>query len=78
MNKYFFIAGLYFFYELVINGLIPTFESESDQFDPYANVIQQFYDLAIIFSLLVVFRPREWPEYFNLGFDTSFLDLQDN
>ena len=30
MNKYFFIAGLYFFYELVINGLIPTFESESD------------------------------------------------
>lgn len=40
MNKYFLIAGCYFFYELVINGLLPTFEGDNEQFDPYSNVVQ--------------------------------------
>lgn len=39
MNTFMVIAGFYFFYELVINGLLPTLESASDQFNPYENVI---------------------------------------
>jgi len=38
MNRFSITAGIYFFYELVINGLIPTFNCDSDQFDPYSNV----------------------------------------
>jgi hypothetical protein len=40
MNKFFLICCAYFFYELVINGLLPSFNSaETENFDPYANVI---------------------------------------
>lgn len=78
MNKFFFICCAYFFYELVINGLIPSFNTTEDSFDPYANVIQQFYDLIIIMSLLIVFRPRKWPEYFRVGLiDAAFNDELD-
>jgi hypothetical protein len=74
MNKFFLICCAYFFYELIINGLLPSFDNaETESFDPYANVIQQFYDLIIITSLLVVFRPRKWPEYFRVGLiDAAF------
>lgn len=77
MRQYFYVSSIYFFYELVINGLIPTFNGDSDAFDPYANVIQQFYDLFIISCLLLVFRPRMWPEYFSLGFEANFPNAQD-
>lgn len=77
MSKYFIVAGCYFFYELIINGLIPTFNGDSESFNPFANVIQQFYDLFIIVCLLIVFRPRIWPEYFSLGFEAAYPDLLD-
>ncbi|CDW85908.1 UNKNOWN [Stylonychia lemnae] len=78
MNKYFIIASFYFFYELIINGLLPTFESDSESFDPYSIVVQQFYDLIIITMLLIVFRSRVWPDYFNLGFEAVFGEQDNN
>lgn len=83
MNKFFFVACCYFLYELIINGLIPTFDPEQDQPDPYTNVIQQFYDLFIISCLLFIFRPRKWPEFFGVGLldnpfgDDGELDAED-
>ena len=69
INKFFVIACFYFVYELLVNGLFPTFTdaSASANFDPYRNVTQQFYDMFIITLLLVTFRPRVWPEYFGVG-----------
>ncbi len=40
MYQYFIVSSFYFFYELIINGLIPTFNGDTDSFDPYANVVQ--------------------------------------
>jgi hypothetical protein len=40
MNKFLAIACFYFLYELIINGLIPTFNGDNDTFDPYKNVAQ--------------------------------------
>ena len=75
MNKFFVVASFYFLYELIINGLLPTFNPDQDSFDPYANVIQQFYDLCVIAALLFIFRSREWPEYFSVGLlDNPFSD----
>lgn len=39
MNKFFVVACCYFLYELIVNGLLPTFEPDQDSFDPYANVV---------------------------------------
>lgn len=69
----------YFLYELLINGLLPTFVSlstsnvgGSDKINPYENVYKQFFDFTIITSLLVVFRPRVWPLYFEVGLVEEF------
>ena len=77
MTKFIAIAVAYFGFELVINGLIPSVElaakqttsrtSTSQNFNPWEEVIQQYYDLAIIIAILFVFRPRNWPEFFSVG-----------
>lgn len=66
MAQFFFVVNVYFFYELIINGLIPTFESEGDTLDPMSTVFQQFFDLTIVVALLFVLRTRRWPEYFSV------------
>jgi len=62
---------MYFGVELVINGLIPSLNYsdsiEDRKFDPWSDIIQQYYDMVVIFALLLVFRPRVWPEYFSIG-----------
>ena len=34
--------------------------------------------MTIIVCLLIIFRPRVWPEYFNLGFEAAFMNQSDN
>ena len=76
MTRFIVIAVFYFGFELVINGLIPsvelaarqsTHQSSQSSYNPWEEVIQQYYDLAIIVCILWVFRPRKWPEYFTVG-----------
>lgn len=44
-------------------------------YNPWEEVIQQYYDLAIIVGILWVFRARRWPEYFTVGlFDGEAVD----
>ena len=76
MNRFTLVAVVYFFYELVVKGLVPTFNGDSEQFDPYSNVFQQVYDLFVILCLLVILRPRVWPEYFSL--ETIYQRIYDN
>lgn len=70
------IAVFYFGFELIINGLIPSVElaakqttrsSSSRSYNPWEEVLQQYYDLGIILAILFVYRPREWPELFSVG-----------
>lgn len=45
-------------------------------YNPWEEVIQQYYDLVIIISILWVFRARRWPEYFTVGlFDGEAVDV---
>jgi len=76
MTRFIVIAVFYFGFELVINGLIPsvelaarqsTHQSAQSSYNPWEEVIQQYYDLAIIVCILWVFRSRQWPEYFTVG-----------
>ena len=76
MTKFTLIAVFYFGFELVINGLIPSVELAARQtthqqsqssYNPWEEVIQQYYDLAIIIGILYVFRSRTWPEFFTVG-----------
>ena len=39
MNKFMLISCFYFLYELIINGLIPTFNQTNNDLDPYQNVV---------------------------------------
>ena len=85
MTKFIVIAVFYFGFELVINGLIPSVELAAKQsthsgtqssYNPWEEVIQQYYDLAIILCILFVFRARKWPEYFTVGlFDGEAADF---
>ena len=74
MRRYLSIQFFYFGYELIINGLIPTFaalgwgdSNYDDNMDPYAGVKQHFFDLAIMFAIMMNFRARNFPEYYHLG-----------
>ena len=85
MTKFIIIAVFYFGFELVINGLIPSVElaarnsthsSTQSTYNPWEEVIQQYYDLFIILCILWVFRCRKWPEYFTVGlFDGEATDF---
>ena len=65
---------VYFGYELLINGLIPTFEAlfvgdtaYNDDLDPTLALKQHYFDLAFIFGLLWTFRSRAFPDFYHLG-----------
>jgi len=85
MTKFIVVAIFYFGFELVINGLIPSVElaarqsshsSSQSTYNPWEEVIQQYYDLMIILSILWTFRSRTWPEYFTVGlFDGEATDF---
>jgi len=85
MTQFIVIAVFYFGFELVINGLIPsvelaarqsTHQQQQSSYNPWEEVIQQYYDLMIIMAILWVFRSRRWPEYFSVGlFDGEDSDV---
>lgn len=77
MTKYLWVAFIYFGYELMVNGLIPTFLTPTtNQDDPYSSIVQQFFDMVIIASLLIIVRPREWPEFYEVAMleDMGYLE----
>jgi hypothetical protein len=74
MRRYLYIQVIYFGYELIINGLIPTFaalgwgdSNYDDNMDPYAGLKQHFFDLSFLFTVMMNFRARNFPPYYHLG-----------
>eukprot|EP00349_Pseudokeronopsis_sp_Brazil_P010958 CAMPEP_0202978098 /NCGR_PEP_ID=MMETSP1396-20130829/84641_1 /ASSEMBLY_ACC=CAM_ASM_000872 /TAXON_ID= /ORGANISM="Pseudokeronopsis sp., Strain Brazil" /LENGTH=314 /DNA_ID=CAMNT_0049716967 /DNA_START=630 /DNA_END=1574 /DNA_ORIENTATION=- len=67
LSQFLVISSLYFVWEIVVNGLIPSFSMNQNQFKPYQNVTQEYFDFIIICSILYVYRSRVWPEYFGVN-----------
>mmetsp|Transcript_23499 Transcript_23499/g.23159 ORF Transcript_23499/g.23159 Transcript_23499/m.23159 type:complete len:192 (+) Transcript_23499:758-1333(+) len=67
MSNFFVISSIYFTWEIIVNGLIPTFSINQDQFKPYQNVMQEIFDFFIISAILYVYRSRVWPDYFGVN-----------
>ena len=74
MKSYIKLMLFYFSYEIVYNGFIPIISNifnwsgqKDANMDAEAGLKQHFFDLIIVSSLLIIFRPRTWPEYFHIG-----------
>ncbi len=68
---------MYYFYEIVIYGLMPMVSTEY-MYNSYATILHQLYDFTIHLALLWIFRPRTWPAYFNIGiYDGPLGDLEE-
>mmetsp|Transcript_25688 Transcript_25688/g.24974 ORF Transcript_25688/g.24974 Transcript_25688/m.24974 type:complete len:128 (-) Transcript_25688:233-616(-) len=66
IRKFIVIVTAYFIFELIIHGIIPAIHQDNE-FDDFTIICHQIYDFFINASLLYVFRPRAFPEYFSLG-----------
>ncbi|CDW83108.1 UNKNOWN [Stylonychia lemnae] len=71
MRYFAFIATAYFSFEIVAHGILPYYLL-SDGFDSLTTILYQIIDLIILSCLLWTLRPRQWPEYFNLGILEDF------
>lgn len=82
MGRFMTVMCTYFIYEVCINGLYSVFRSlmiEGEPIiDPYATVNQQFFDILIIVSLLIVVRPKVWPRFFHVAFLEDYEVLLEN
>ena len=74
MKSYIKLMHFYFGYEIILNGLMPILLSIFDwsgqkdaNMDAQPGLRQHFFDLIIVSSLLVIFRPRVWPPMFFVG-----------
>ena len=83
MKSYVKLMLVYFFYEIIYNGLFPLlsnifFWSEQQELnmDWESGLKQHTFDLCIVTSLLYIFRPRVWPQMFGVELleDQNILD----
>ena len=73
MKRFMLLMIMYYFYEIVIYGIIPMI-SQDYMFNSYATILHQFYDFTINIALLWIFRPRTWPPYFHIGIYDGILN----
>eukprot|EP00347_Sterkiella_histriomuscorum_P016631 403352447 len=66
MTKFIYIITAYFLFEIVVHGILPMM-SDDKSFDSFTTILYQFYDFTLNLAFLWVFRPRQWPTYFNLN-----------
>lgn len=65
-----------FLYEIIVNGMIPLVSQNSYNIDVIGTLMRLFFELGSICMLMWCFRPRHWPEYFNLNiYDAPLLGL---
>ena len=73
MKRYMLAVLFYFFYEIVINGIIPLVSqilnwdtiTQNINMDPKPALRQHLFDLVLIMAILAIFRPRNWPQFFH-------------
>ena len=61
MRGFFMLGTLIFAYEIFMHAILPIFMPTDEN-----AIMHQSYEYFLILGLLWNFRPREWPEYFNL------------
>ncbi len=72
LRRYLYLVFFYFSYELLFNGLLPTFQAlidfssvERDTLDPYSGLKQHLIELTVLLLLLFgICRSRRWPLWF--------------
>lgn len=64
INRFAVVIGVYFIYEVSLNGFIPQFMGSNEDSNPVTLLSSQLVDFATILSLLVIFRPWEFPGVF--------------
>jgi hypothetical protein len=74
MKSYIKLMLFYFGYEIIYNGIMPilfnifNWSGQNDaNMDAQPGLRQHFFDMIIVSSLLVIFRPRVWPPMFGVG-----------
>ena len=68
LRKFMIVASAFFAFEIIVHGVIPLVNMNStEEYNAFEIVFHQAYDFLINISLLIIFRPRVWPDYFNLG-----------
>ena len=80
MKRYLLTLLVYFAYEIGINGIYPIFtqifnwgSAESDaNMNAQPGLRQHIFDLIIVLAILINFRPREWPQFFNIQLIDEF------
>ena len=81
MRHYLWFLVAYFGYELLANGLLPTFEALMDfstveTLDPWEGVTQNYIDMISLVVLMVLCRSRKRPLWFRVEIQFGDLDLQ--
>lgn len=64
MRGFFMLGTLIFAYEIFMHAILPIFMPTDE--NASVTIMHQSYEYFLILGLLWNFRPREWPEYFNL------------
>jgi len=72
MRGFFMLGTLIFAYEIFMHAILPIFMPTDE--NASVTIMHQSYEYFLILGLLWNFRPREWPEYFNL----EVANLSDN
>lgn len=73
MKQFNYLIILYFGFELIAHAVVPIFTTILSEaidlatIDTLMGLIHQFYEFLIVLGLLAIFRPRDWPDYFNLN-----------
>ena len=62
------VSRIYFIFEIVMHGVLPMISLLAGDLasDTVIALLHQSIEFLVIMSLLVMLRPRDWPEYFSL------------
>eukprot|EP00347_Sterkiella_histriomuscorum_P014152 403361963 len=74
-RSYTILVLAYFIYELFANGiyLLTQSQEESQTLDPLSVIFQFYFDLMITSAIMLIFRPRQWPDYFFIQVSSASL-----
>lgn len=67
ISRFLILAVIIFLYEIVGNGMIPLIAPKTYNIDVVSTLLRLFFELGSTALLMWWFRPRHWPEYFNLN-----------
>ena len=62
------VVTCFFAFEVFIHGFLPlTSGFGSEDFEKVLTMSHQAFEFSVNVTILAIFRPREWPAYFNIN-----------